>query len=1150
MTLENKSQEASPGDDTLNVPRIPPHSPSRSFPIPIRRVQSFDASSRRSKAVSPTLSDDSFSPSSPSSPFRKNESRNERGKHQNRVASVPNLRAMRRRLSHGSYFHAPSHANSTSSSPTGQPFRSFAPSFWPDGQFRASCNARIASPLSDPTDQSGTNENANLLPPIAGPNVIDSVWLTKQSDANTHTPEYSEEPERSDLAFPTSPVLQSNLIPSPEQMLNLGFPRLSSLSLQSSSPPPVLESPISPRVMSDSPPKTRSNIALPPRSGYSISDDSDSVRSESESQGSGKSSTDSSSENEGDGAVIDDDDGADDVDASEERIRKWQMSRSLEQLRCDDNNLRPVFSSGVTGEDDTSNDADAEDEREERVLQDFSLVSPRVSEEDGINVSSEQEDASDSMDDGLNCLERIFLFAKSDLAYHRVLVSRCLADWIKDVDLTEAVEYVIPLLNGLATDELEVSAVFAPELGRLMWFFFRNCPLQELSDLEPDCRTDDADDEIMPRPRISLSTFTPLLCSLLLNPNTAVSGATQASIVEYFLRSKRFDEAIHSEQRQGPEDYDGFDDILHADLVEMGTARDDKLVPMAPYNFDEKARSAVLNELFEHVAIAIACMEENSIETASSQNDRMSFDEEPALGRMMSVNLLAAITMEGGFSRKLLIDRVVPEITSWPQDPAFFVRKEVAAAIGIVGKALNSDAPDELSLSESSAPARLFEALSRVLLDHIWQVRQAACYSLPGVFAIQPRNNARRENLLLIMRALKQDISPNVQLAAFEMIGEIIYLFHDDENGVPDELVRLFMGQPMDAHDEGNDVNEILTNSDYALIVAFNFPAVVLTLGPKQWYRLRELYKRLTTHAHNNVRNSLAASLHQMAKLIGSKAACQDLIPVSDQFFHDTCVEVTATMLEHMDEFWLMLPVEAAREQLLRVPALWLTDYAHEWRLRQSIAAHIPALIPTMLLGDEDGCLITLSLLALNDPVNALRNIGIQCVPITYRTFREHDETIADGFLSMLCDMAHASTSRQRTIFLNIVQSLLEHDLSRERFERLILPCLLELAADGVSDVNIALARTVQQVWLLGWYNNETMPAALRQVVATLLIAPTLTVQEFMQSLDPPILTHDMQPMPLNKRHPLVFGPAPPILDNTIIPMPHSDESEHSTEVL
>ena len=94
------------------------------------------------------------------------------------------------------------------------------------------------------------------------------------------------------------------------------------------------------------------------------------------------------------------------------------------------------------------------------------------------------------------------------------------------------------------------------------------------------------------------------------------------------------------------------------------------------------------------------------------------------------------------------------------------------------------------------------------------------------------------------------------------------------------------MGKPMDAHDEGNDVNEFLTNSDYALIVAFNFPAVVLTLGPEQWSRLRELYKRLTTHAHDNVRNSLAASLHQMAKIIGPKATCQDLIPVSLSLIH------------------------------------------------------------------------------------------------------------------------------------------------------------------------------------------------------------------------------------------------------------------------
>ena len=276
--------------------------------------------------------------------------------------------------------------------------------------------------------------------------------------------------------------------------------------------------------------------------------------------------------------------------------------------------------------------------------------------------------------------------------------------------------------------------MFAPELGRLMWFFFRNCPLQELSDLEPS--TDDTDEEIMPRPCITVSTFTPLLCSLLLNPNNAVSGATQASIVEYFLRSKHYDEAL---RQKDDDSHNTADDVRHADLVEMGMARD-KLVPLTPYNFGREAREAVLNELFEHVAIAISCMDDSTPEPSASTAaassaipapttdkaesgagatpyERLPFDEESALGRMMSVNLLAAITVEGGFSREQLTCRVVPEITSWPCDPAFFVRKEVAAAIGIIGKALMVEEDDGFLLGETNAPVRLFEAINRVLLD-------------------------------------------------------------------------------------------------------------------------------------------------------------------------------------------------------------------------------------------------------------------------------------------------------------------------------------------------------------------------------------------------------------------------------------------------
>lgn len=1149
---ESDSHDFFAGNSASHVPHTPiSKSPDKSCPIPIRRVQSFDTSSFNVTHSAPDFEKSGVSISS-SSPTHSEQDKRKFGKHSNRVASVPNLRAAR--FSHNSLnepFLPNSHAHSLSSSPSSGPHGIGLLRGGFDGQLGASPTARIKSPISNASDSlepSGIFGGPIPTSPIL--DVVDSVWVSPPRNDGLHTPEYSEEFENTGPSF-SSP---SDTSPTSGEKVNIGFPRISSLSLQGS-PPTADLGPFSLSVP-DSPPKTRSNIALPPRSGYSLSDDSDSLRSEGDASPSeGRSSTESSDENEMDGAAEDEDDVGQGVGASEERIRKWQMLRTMQSMQGQNDEGTSasalLTSKCVDGDDDTSNDADAEDEREERVLRNFGPLSPQPVDDDPMDMAPEQDDVSESLEDGLSSLERIFLFAKSDLAYHRVLVSRCLADWIRDVDLTDAVEYVIPLLNGLATDELEVSAVFAPELGRLMWFFFRNCPLQELLDVVPSTTADasDKDEEIMPRPCISVSTFTPLLCSLLLNPNSAVSGATQASIVEYFLRSKHFDEAMDCATTSKPTQKARMEEVSRADLVEMGTARDDKLVPLAAYEFGHVARQAILNELFEHVAIAISCMDENPIDASASHQERLSFDEESALGRMMSVNLLAAITVEGGFSRQQLASRVVPEITNWPLDPAFFVRKEVAAAIGIIGKALVTDADDGFVLHETNAPVQLFDAINRVLLDHVWQVRQAACYSLPGVFATQPRNAARRENLVLIMRALRQDVSPNVQLAAFEMIGEIIYLCYGDEGGVPGELVRLFMGQPMDDSEESEPM-DIFANSDYALIVAFNFPAVMLTLGAEHWPRLRELYMRLSTHMYDNVRNSLAASLHEMAKLIGPEAACRDLVTVSEQFLHDSCIDVTSTVLEHMDVFWLILPVDVARDQIRRVSSLWLSAYAQEWRLRQTLAAHIPALVPTMLLTDEDGCLVTLLLLALNDPVNALRDIGVNSVPITYHTFREHDETIADGFISMLCDLSHAPACRQRTTFLRIVQALLEHGLTRNKFESLILPCLLGLAADSVADVNIALARTLKQVWSAEWYTAETVPMPLQRAAATLLNAPLGTVREILQHLEPSIPTDGIEPVTRNESHALEFGPARPLLDNTIIPLRSLDDSAQASEVL
>lgn len=84
----------------------------------------------------------------------------------------------------------------------------------------------------------------------------------------------------------------------------------------------------------------------------------------------------------------------------------------------------------------------------------------------------------DLEDESLTTLERIFLLSKSEFAHHRcvtlafshfgrdvetltrahccvfrVFISKVIGDWVEDVDPCETVEYVLPLLNSLGTDE-------------------------------------------------------------------------------------------------------------------------------------------------------------------------------------------------------------------------------------------------------------------------------------------------------------------------------------------------------------------------------------------------------------------------------------------------------------------------------------------------------------------------------------------------------------------------------------------------------------------------------------------------------------------------------------------------------------------------
>lgn len=98
---------------------------------------------------------------------------------------------------------------------------------------------------------------------------------------------------------------------------------------------------------------------------------------------------------------------------------------------------------------------------------------------------------------------------------------------------------------------------------------------------------------------------------------------------------------------------------------------------------------------------------------------------------------------------------------------------------------------------------------------------------------------------------------------------------------------------------------------------AFNFPCVLLVNGGKSYWnsRAKSVYKVLYKDVLLNVRRSLAASLVEIARLIGFNEELDEnddgtfMVEVANQFLSDS-VEIKQKLLPKLSEFVNLFPKE------------------------------------------------------------------------------------------------------------------------------------------------------------------------------------------------------------------------------------------------
>ncbi|OCH95039.1 ARM repeat-containing protein [Obba rivulosa] len=492
--------------------------------------------------------------------------------------------------------------------------------------------------------------------------------------------------------------------------------------------------------------------------------------------------------------------------------------------------------------------------------------------------------------------------------------------------------------------------------------------------------------------------------------------------------------------------------------------------------------------------------------------------EEAAVGRLSSMSLMAAVTASGTIGDDIKA-AFVTEVERVGRDPVYWVRREATFAVGALAKVV----PVEV-VTLTLLP--LFESLCT---DATWHVRHSVLFALPAILSRLPPQK-RRSLALNVILPLASDESHTVRSAVLEALGEVMYTFADEADGPPKELLDLFLGiregedgkswtpdssrppstrPPRSAVSDSNysdytgtdagAESDIYDDPARPLVCAFNYPAVVLTLGRNRWTELRGLYLVLAKNPSFKVRRTLAASLGELAKIVGEEHAKNDLMGVWWASMRADEAEIRLKVVECLDVFVAAIGEAERREVIRGLESELTTGKLKTWREREDVAKKLEALVD--IDGFEHDVLRRLLLKGLEDNVAAVREAAVSAIPAFVRSWRSRPSLLSE-LRTNISTLARSDSFRKRTMFVTCEQALIlsdQYDIAIQ--DDNFWAAMSLLADDRIVDVRIRLSRLLDIIYERYANIDVSMSERIRQLAQRLAGDNSHEVQAFAHAI-------------------------------------------------
>ncbi|KAG0192959.1 hypothetical protein DFQ28_006991 [Apophysomyces sp. BC1034] len=667
-------------------------------------------------------------------------------------------------------------------------------------------------------------------------------------------------------------------------------------------------------------------------------------------------------------------------------------------------------------------------------------------------------------------LERVVMLSKSDLDVHRLLLVKELANTLQEVTIEEALQVIFPMVQELVTDADDtVRETFVSGLDKIILYFYKNAPPRaDLPDhtssrhnasgsvavVPPNDNTVDdppshplAKDDL----HIPARSFAPLLIECLLDQNSVLAVLGQQCVVS-IAKALESEHTPLGQRLLDSEIYDG---------IVMGL--------MAIVNGKRRLSHT------EH-SIPKDTVRRPSVPGFEAKQPEPEEDQDDAnLAKMTCLSVMAALA--GALGPERCIHQCLPIVEQMASDPMFYVRKEAAAAVGSIAVVVKTVVTEE----------RLLALYQAFMNDSIWHVRRACALTLPQICGALP---SEHKNQIAVegVEHFKNDVSRNVRNALAEIMGELIATFLPDDwettrtpGKVPEPLLEFFLSLG------ANDNQIFKLNVDQAMTCAYSFPAVVLTAGVGYWdSHFKDTYLDLTKDYQAKVRSTFAHSLHEIARIIGPERTERDLVQIFALYLMDLD-EVKEGVLNHLADFLAILATNTRNEYIPILAEVW-DGVMTNWRLRDILAVQLCEI--TMLFDASRVVehILPLAIRACTDGYAAVRKRGVAMFPAILQVVKkavdlEQDDIDALVLLSQVTErldaFARAESYRERLVFAQICQVLLNAGIGGDDFSKFFLPRLCPLAYDPVVNVRIAASYTIRMIYQQGDFRLECKKAAL-----------------------------------------------------------------------